>query len=89
MVNAGRILIIAKGEWNSLVNYEQLDLVSYDKIAYLARQASVGVNPSTDTSMTYWQPFGSVSEIATTSKPGLTAQQSQLLQQASFRQLQG
>lgn len=71
MVNAGRILIIAKGEWNSLVNYEQLDLVSYDKIAYLARQASVGVNPSTDTSMTYWQPFGSVSEIATTSKPGL------------------
>ena len=71
MVNAGRILIIAKGEWNSLVNYEQLDLVSYDKIAYLARQASVGVNPSTDTSMTYWQPFGSVSEIATTSKTGL------------------
>ena len=71
MVNAGRILIIAKGEWNSLVNYEQLDLVSYDKIAYLARQASVGVNPSTDTSMIYWQPFGSVSEIATTSKPGL------------------
>ena len=71
MVNAGRILIIAKGEWSNLVNYEQLDLVSYDKIAYLARQASVGVNPSTDTQMVYWQPFGSVSEIATTTKPGL------------------
>lgn len=59
MVNAGRILIIAKGAWNSLASYQQLDVVSYDKTAYLARQASVGVNPSTDTSMTYWQPFGS------------------------------
>ena len=59
MVNAGRILIIAKGQWNSLTSYSQLDLVSFNKMAYLARQASVGVDPSTDTSMTYWQPFGS------------------------------
>ena len=71
MVNAGRILIIPKGEWSNLVNYEMLDLVSYDKVAYLARQASVGVNPATDTQMTYWQPFGSVADIATTTKPGL------------------
>lgn len=59
MVNAGRILIIAQGQWNSLTSYSQLDLVSFNKMAYLARQASVGVDPSTDTSMTYWQPFGS------------------------------
>lgn len=71
MVNAGRILIIPKGEWSNLVTYEMLDLISYNQVAYLARQASVGVNPSTDTSMTYWQPFGSVSGIATTSDPGL------------------
>lgn len=71
MVNAGRILIIPKGEWSNLVNYEMLDLVSYDKVAYLARQASVGLNPGTDTQMTYWQPFGSVADIATTEKPGL------------------
>lgn len=71
MVNAGRVLIIAKGEWSNLVNYSQLDLVSYNQVAYLARQASVGVNPSTDTDMTYWQPFGSVSDIATTTQPGL------------------
>ena len=71
MVNAGRILILTKGDWSSLVTYEMLDLVSYDGVAYLARQASVGVNPSTDTSKTYWQPFGSVSNIATTSEPGL------------------
>jgi hypothetical protein len=48
-----------------------LDLVSYNQVAYLARQASVGVNPANDQSMTYWQPFGSVSGIATTSEPGL------------------
>lgn len=71
MVNAGRILIIPKGEWSNLVTYDMLDLVSYNQVAYLARQASVGVNPSTDTSMTYWQPFGSVSGIATTTDPGL------------------
>lgn len=62
MVNAGRVLIIGKGEWNALSDYQQLDMVSYDNKAYLARQASVGVNPSTDVSMTYWQPFGSAAE---------------------------
>ena len=71
MVNAGRILILTKGDWSSLVTYEQLDLVSDGDVAYLARQASVGVRPSTDTSKTYWQPFGSVSSIATTTEPGL------------------
>ena len=58
MVNAGRILILTKGDWSSLVTYEQLDLVSDGDVAYLARQASVGVRPSTDTSKTYWQPSG-------------------------------
>lgn len=71
MVNAGRILIMSKGTWDNLTAYSQLDLVSLNGIAYLARQASVGVNPSTDTSMTYWQPFGSASSIATTTTPGL------------------
>lgn len=71
MVNAGRILIIAKGAWNNLTSYEQLDLVTLDGIAYLARRASVGENPSQDTQMTYWQPFGSAADIATTSEPGI------------------
>lgn len=71
MVNAGRILILAKGNWSNLVNYEQLDLVTKGDIAYLARQASVGVDPATDTQMTYWQPFGSAAKIADTSTPGL------------------
>lgn len=59
MVNAGRILIMAQGDWDPLVSYSQLDLVTATNgIAYLARQASVGVNPITDASKTYWQPFG-------------------------------
>lgn len=71
MVNAGRILIIPKGQWSNLVSYDMLDLVTEGSIAYIARQASVGVNPSTDTSMTYWQTFGSAAEIATTTTPGI------------------
>lgn len=71
MANAGRILILARGAWSNSTNYVQLDLVTYNGTAYLARQASIGVNPSTDTSYTYWQPFGSAAQIATTSNPGL------------------
>lgn len=71
MVNAGRILIMPKGDWSALTTYDMLDLVAYNGVAYLARQTSIGQNPSTDISMTYWQPFGSASSIATTTSPGL------------------
>lgn len=71
MVNAGRVLIIPQGAWTNLRPYEMLDLVSEGDRAYLARQASVGVRPSEDISMTYWQPFGSSASIATTDTPGL------------------
>lgn len=71
MVNAGRILIMPKGDWNALTTYDMLDLVAENGVAYLARQTNIGQNPSTDVSMTYWQPFGSASAIATTSAPGL------------------
>lgn len=71
MVNAGRVLIVPKGAWTNLTQYEMLDLVSEGDKAYLARQASVGVRPSEDPNMTYWQPFGSSASIATTDTPGL------------------
>lgn len=71
MVNAGRVLIVPKGAWANLTQYEMLDLVSEGDKAYLARQASVGVRPSEDPNMTYWQPFGSSASIATTDTPGL------------------
>lgn len=71
MANAGRVLILAKGAWSATTNYTQLDMVSHNSVAYLARQASVGVDPSTDAQMNYWMPFGSAAQIATTSTAGL------------------
>lgn len=71
MINAGRILIIPKGDWSNIEPYEMLDLVTDDKTAYIARKASVGVRPQTDVQQEYWQPFGTAVEIATTGKPGI------------------
>ena len=71
MIDAGRVLIIPRGEWTNLESYEMLDLVTRGDIAYIARQASVGVDPATDTQLTYWQPFGTAAKIATTTTPGL------------------
>lgn len=59
MVNAGRILIMPKGEWDSMTSYNMLDLVTENGVAYLARQASVGQEPALDTQQAYWQTFGS------------------------------
>lgn len=69
MVNAGRILIMPRGEYDSLTNYVMLDLVTYNGIAYLARKSSVGITPST--SAEYWLPFGTPTEIATYEEPGI------------------
>ena len=71
MVSAGRVLIIPRGAWSNLETYEMLDIVSLDGVSYIGRKQSVGVNPSTDTQMQYWQPFGTAAEIATTEKAGL------------------
>lgn len=71
MISAGRVLIIPKGAWSSLETYEMLDLVSLDGVSYIGRKQSVGVNPSTDAQMQYWQPFGTAAEIATTEQAGL------------------
>ena len=71
MTNAGRILILAKGAWDATSTYEQLDLVTYNQIAYIARKMSTGVNPATDLAYEYWMPFGSAAEIATTERAGL------------------
>lgn len=80
MVNAGRILIMPKGDWSNLTTYEMLDLVSRNGAAYLARQTNVGQDPATDTSQTYWQPFGSASAIATTLAPGLVMPDGQTIE---------
>ena len=54
MTNAGRILIIPKGEWNAETEYEMLDLVNYGGTSWLAKGSSQNVEPS-DTHDMYWQ----------------------------------
>ena len=46
--SAGRILIMPKGEYDSSVTYEMLDLVYYKGSAWLAKKTVVGIEPSED-----------------------------------------
>jgi hypothetical protein len=54
MANAGRILILPKGDWEETTTYENLDLVRHNNTSWLAKQASVGIEPSSANSE-YWQ----------------------------------
>ena len=59
MTNAGRILIIPKGEWNGDTKYEMLDLVNYGGASWVAKVNSVNVEPSATNDM-YWQKIASI-----------------------------
>ena len=64
MVSAGRILIIPRGAWDNATTYKMLDIVTAsNNTAYLCKSDNVNVNPINDTTMTYWQPFGSVINV--------------------------
>ena len=55
MASAGRILIMPKGEYDSSVTYEMLDLVYYNGASWLARTTvPSGIEPNTNNT-TYWQ----------------------------------
>lgn len=56
MANAGRILIIPKGDWKENEVYEMLDLVNHGGVSWLAKKASAGIAPGTETSE-YWFNF--------------------------------
>jgi hypothetical protein len=56
MATAGRILIMPKGAWNESVSYENLDLVSHNSRAWIAKKTSVGIEPS-DANAEYWHDF--------------------------------
>lgn len=51
MAIAGRVAIVPKGEWNSSISYEKLDVVSYNNALYMAKKPSVGQVP---TDGEYW-----------------------------------
>ena len=46
MAIAGRVAIVPKGEWDSSISYEKLDVVSYNNALYMAKKPSVGQVPA-------------------------------------------
>lgn len=52
MINAGRVLIIPRGEYDPTYTYEMLDMVSFNGSSYIAKGSTTN-NPPTNT--TYWQ----------------------------------
>lgn len=54
MASAGRILIMPKGNYDSSVTYEGLDLVYYNGTSWLAKKTVTGIEPS-ETNNEHWQ----------------------------------
>lgn len=46
MADAGRILIMPKGNYNPSVSYEMLDLVFHNDVSWIAKKPVIGVEPS-------------------------------------------
>lgn len=54
MADAGRILIMPKGNYDANTEYEMLDLVYYNGGSWIARQTVKGIEPN-DANITHWQ----------------------------------
>lgn len=52
MTNAGRVLLIPRGDYNAATTYTMLDVVYYEGRSYVCKQTSTGNLP---TNTTYWQ----------------------------------
>lgn len=53
MKNAGRIMPLPRGEYNSAVTYNLLDFVTHDGSSYICKKESMGNTPSENSE--YWQ----------------------------------
>lgn len=53
MKNAGRIMPLPKGEYNSAATYNLLDFVTYDGSSYICKKESTGNEPTKNSE--YWQ----------------------------------
>lgn len=60
MGNAGRVLMIPRGDYNSGTQYSPLDVVLYESDSYVCKQLSTGNAP---TNTTYWQKLTDVGEL--------------------------
>ena len=58
MANAGRILIIPKGNYDANITYEMLDLVNHNGVSWLAKKTSKGIAPVDGE---YWHPILGIS----------------------------
>ena len=54
MTTAGRILIMPKGDYDSTITYEMLDLVKHNGTSWLAKKESTGIEPTIENAE-YWQ----------------------------------
>lgn len=48
MAIAGRVAIVPKGNWSDIIQYEKLDLVYHLGSSYLAKQRSIGIDPTNE-----------------------------------------
>ena len=69
MADAGRIVIIPKGEYKSNITYERLDAVEYNSNGYIALKTVTGITPTNDGTnwALYVKGTPADSELSTTS----------------------
>ena len=72
MANAGRILILPKGEYNANTTYSMLDLVTYNGASWVCKKTAVGIAPS-DANSEYWQKMIDVAGKQDKIKGGATS----------------
>lgn len=69
MASAGRILMLAKGNYDASVTYGMLDIVNHNNASWLCKQPCTGQEPTAGNT-DYWQLFGPVLTIATNENAG-------------------
>ena len=62
MASAGRILIMPKGNYDSSVTYEMLDMVGYNGKTWLAKKTVMGIEPS-ESNSEYWHDMVDIDSI--------------------------
>lgn len=63
MENAGRILLMPKGDYSASTTYAMLDIVNYSGASWVCKQACTGQTPS-DSNTAYWQRLGTAVDLS-------------------------
>ena len=79
MQEAGRILLMPKGDYSASATYEMLDLVNHSGASWVCKKECTGQEPS-DSNTEFWQRFGTAVDLSnyfpksggTLSAPGTT-----------------